>query len=119
MRGAVIALLAIGLVCDVSGQEQTGTVRVEVLTSTSEPVAHAEVIIAGVTYQTDESGLAVLDVPAGGVQVTVVREEFLPITVPIDVVAGREQRVSVELTGRTDRRRRGDGRGQHAYGASY
>ena len=97
VRSVAIALLAIGLVCDLSGQEQTGTVRVDVVTGTGEPVASAEVIVAGVTYRTSELGVALLDVPAGSVQVTVVREGFVPITIPIDVVPGREHRVSVEL----------------------
>ncbi len=97
MRSVIIALLALGLVGDVTGQAQTGSVRVEVVTGTSEPVAAADVVAEGVTYQTDELGIAVLDVPAGVVQVTVVREGFVPITLSIDVVVGREQRVSVEL----------------------
>ena len=97
VRGVAIALLAIGLVCDVSGQEQTGAVRVEVVTSTSEPIAEAEVVAAGVTYRTNELGVAVLEVPAGNVQVTVVHEGFHPITIAIDVVMEREQRISVEL----------------------
>ena len=97
MRSVAVALLTIGLVCDVSGQEQTGTVRVEVVTSTSEPVATAEVIAAGVTIRTNEHGVAVLEVPAGRIQVTVVEEGFVPITIPIEVVTGREQRVRVEL----------------------
>ena len=97
MRSVAIALLAIGLVCNVRGQEQTGTVRVEVVTSASEPVATAEVIAAGVTIRTNERGVAVLEAPAGSIQVTVVQEGFVPITLPMEVVTGREQRVSVEL----------------------
>ena len=97
MRSVSIALLTIGLVCDLSGQEHTGTVRVEVVTSTSEPVAAAEVIAAGVTIRTNELGVAVLEVPAGSVEVTVVQDGFIPVTVLVDVPTGREQRVSVEL----------------------
>ncbi|MAG70796.1 MAG: TonB-dependent receptor [Acidobacteria bacterium] len=97
VRSLAIALLTVGLGCDATAQEQTGTVRVEVVTTAGEPVADAEVIAAGVTYQTDELGVAVLAVPAGSVQVTVVQEGFVPISIPIDVVAGREQRVSIEL----------------------
>ncbi len=97
VRSVAIALLAMGLVCDVSGQEQTGTVRVEVVTNTGEPIAAAEVIAAEVTHRTNERGVAVLRLPAGSVHLTVVQEGFVPSTVPVDVVTGREHRVSVEL----------------------
>ena len=92
----MIAFLAVGLVCDATGQERTGTIRVEVV-GRSEPVAAAEVVVAGVTGRTDAFGVVVLSVPAGRVQVTVVQEGFVPITVPVDVVAGQERQVSVEL----------------------
>ncbi|MDA1184093.1 MAG: TonB-dependent receptor [Acidobacteria bacterium] len=46
---------------------------------------------------TDEQGVVLLSVPAGTVQVTVVLEGFIPVTVPIDVVAGQEQLVSIQL----------------------
>ena len=94
---AIVAFLAVGLVFNVSGQEQTGNVRVEVHTATDEPVAAAEVVVTGVTQLTDEQGVVVLSVPAGNVQVTVVLAGFIPITVPVDVVAGQEQLVSIEL----------------------
>ena len=97
MRNVAIALLAVGLVGDVSGQEQTGTIRVEVVTSTGDPVAAAEVVVTGVTQRTNDLGVVVLRVPAGSVQVTVAREDFIPITVPVDVVPEQEQRISVEL----------------------
>ena len=96
MKSVVIAFLAVGLVCDATGQERTGTIRVEVV-GRSEPVAAAEVVVAGVTGRTDAFGVVVLSVPAGRVQVTVVQEGFVPITVPVDVVAGQERQVSVEL----------------------
>ena len=98
MRAIAIALLAVGLlVCDLSGQEPTGAVRVEVVTSTGEPVVAAEVVVAGITQRTDELGVALLRVPAGGVQVMVAQGAFIPITVSVDVVSGQEQRVIVEL----------------------
>ena len=92
-----IALLAIGLVGNVSGQEQTGTVRVEVVTRAGEPVGGAEVIVTGIIHLTDDRGFVVLEVPAGGVEVTVVQEGFVAVTVPVDLTAGQEQLLSVEL----------------------
>ena len=92
-----IALLAIGLVCDVSGQERTGTVRVEVVTLAGESVEAAEVVVSGITHRTDELGVVELRLQAGRVQVTVVQEGFIPVTIPLDVVVGQEQLVNVEL----------------------
>lgn len=96
MRSAAIALLAMGLVCDLSGQEPTGTVRVEVVTRAGEPVA-AEVVLTGVTHRTDDRGLLVLELPIGTLQVTVTQEGFIPVTVPVDIVTDQEQVVRIEL----------------------
>ena len=63
MRALVIALLTAGFVCDVAGQELTGTVHVEVATTTGDPVADADVVAAGITERTDDLGVAVLRVP--------------------------------------------------------
>ena len=81
----------------VSGQEPTGNIRVEVHTGADEPVAAAEVVVTGVTQLTNEQGVVLFSVPAGNVQVTVVPEGFIPVTVPVDVVAGQEQLVSIEV----------------------
>ena len=97
VRTVAIALLAIGLVCDVSGQERMGTVRVEVVTRAGEPVEAAEVVVSGITHRTDELGVVELRLQAGSVQVTVVQEGFIPVTIPVDVVVGQEQLVNVEL----------------------
>ena len=97
MRSVAIALLAIGLASDLSAQEQTGTVRVEVFTSTGGPVAAAEVVVTGITHRTGDCGLVILEVPGGSLQVTVLQEGFIPVTVRVDVATGREQLVSIEL----------------------
>ena len=97
VRTVAIALLAIGLVCDVSGQERTGTVRVEVVTLAGESVEAAEVVVSGITHRTDELGVVELRLQVGSVQVTVVQEGFIPVTIPVDVVVGQEQLVNVEL----------------------
>ena len=74
-----------------------GTVRVEVVTRAGEPVEAAEVVASGITHRTDELGVVELRLQAGSVQVTVVQEGFIPVTIPVDVVVGQEQLVSVEL----------------------
>ena len=53
--------------------------------------------MTGVTQLTNEQGVVLFSVPAGNVQVTVVPEGFIPVTVPVDVVAGQEQLVSIEV----------------------
>ena len=90
------ALLAVGLVGDASGQEQTGRLRVEVHSGT-DPVASAEVVVGGTTYPTDEEGVAIIQTAAGSGQVTILRDGFWPVTVPVDVVAGRVRLVRIDL----------------------
>ena len=98
MKSVSIALLlSVGLVSLVNGQSQTGSIRVEVVTSAGEPVAGAEVIVAGMIALTDENGSIVVVAPEGDAPVTVVRRGFIPMTVPITVVTGQEQSVRVEL----------------------
>ena len=79
----------------VAGQEP-GQVRVEVETD-STPLADVEVIAIGTTRLTDATGLAVFDAPPGTIQVTVVRDGFVPVTVPIEVIAGQPLVVRIEL----------------------
>ena len=91
-----VVVLTVALMCTVTGQEQDGRVRLEVR-ATADPVAGAEVVANGATHLTDEHGVVVLVVPAGNVQVTVVQEGFIPITVSVDVVAGQERMVRIDL----------------------
>ena len=65
-HAALIGALTIGLVCHVSGEEQTGRVRVEVHTGV-DPIVAAEVVVLGVTQLTDDRGVAVIDGPASTV----------------------------------------------------
>ena len=92
-RFASVVVLTVGLTCTVTGQgrEQDGRVRLEVRTG-ADPVADAEVVANGATQLTDEHGVVVLVVAAGNVQVTVVREGFIPITVSVAVLAGQGAR---------------------------
>lgn len=97
MREAVVAaVLTAALVGGASGQEQTGQLRVEVRAD-GEGVAAAEVVLAGVTRLSDEHGVVVISAPAGTAQVTVLSEGFAPTTVPVDVIAGQERVVQVQL----------------------
>jgi len=95
-RTALVAALTVGLVCHVSGQEQTGRVRVEVHAG-ADPIVAAEVIVRGVTQLTDDQGVLVIEGPAGTLLVTVAHEGFIPVTVSVDVPAGQERVVRIEL----------------------
>ena len=97
----MVACLAVGLVCSVSGQEQLGSLRLEVHTGT-DPVADAEVVAGGTAHLTDKQGIAIIPTSAGPGQLTVLREGFLPVTVPVDVVAGQERVVRIELVRQPD-----------------
>ena len=92
----MVAFLVGALVCDVSGQEQMGSLRLEVRTGT-DPVATAEVVVGGTTHLTDEQGIATIQASAGPARVTVLMEGFLPVTVLVEVVAGQQRVVRVEL----------------------
>lgn len=94
-RVAVVVLLTAGLVCNVSGQEQ-GSVRVEVRAG-ADPVVNAEVVVGGTTHLTDEDGIVIVPASPGPAQVTVLQDGFIPVTLPVDVVAGQQQLVRIEL----------------------
>ena len=53
--------------------------------------------MTGITHRTGDCGLVILEVPGGSLQVTVLQEGFIPVTVRVDVATGREQLVSIEL----------------------
>jgi len=94
-RVVIVTFLVVGAVCAATGQEP-GQIRVEVRQD-AEAVAGAEVVVAGTTRLTDADGVVVLRVPGGEIQVTVVRDEFIPITVSLEVIAGQEHVVQVQL----------------------
>ena len=91
-----IALLVLLIAASAAGQE-TGRIRVEVQTTAGDPVAGATVVVAGTTHVTDAAGVVLAPAPAGPVQVTVVREGSLPVTVPVTLAPGDERVVRVAL----------------------
>ena len=96
-RIAVLALLELLAVASAAaaGQEP-GRIRVEVRAG-ADSVAGATVVVAGMTQLTDADGVVLASAPAGTVQVTVVREGFVPVTVPVTPAAGEERVVQVAL----------------------
>jgi iron complex outermembrane receptor protein len=91
--GAMVCLLgSLG-----AAQGQVGTIRVEVRAE-GKPVERAEVVVGGATHHTDASGATQVQVPAGDVELTVVKEGYVATTVKVVIVAGAQQEVSVDLT---------------------
>ena len=82
----LVPLVLLAASIGVAAQEPV-RVRVEVRAG-GDPVAGATVVVVGTTYVTDAAGSAVAPAPAGTVQVTVVQEGFVPVTVPVTVAPG-------------------------------
>ena len=78
-----------------AGQEP-GRVRVAVRAG-GDAAAGATVVAAGTTRVTDADGIALVPARAGVVQVKVVQEGFVPVTVAVTVTAGAERVVRIEL----------------------
>jgi outer membrane receptor for ferrienterochelin and colicins len=78
-------------------QNLTATIRVEVRVA-EKPVEGAEVVVAGATYRTDNSGnVTVTAVAAGTVEITVVKSGFAAATASVQVAAGALQQIVVDL----------------------
>ena len=94
-RTVVILVLTVSTVCVLVAQE-LGRVRVEVFAA-NEVVTAAEVVVSGTTVLTDAAGVVAVSVPAGDTRGMVIVEGFLPATVSVDVVAGQERVVRIDL----------------------
>jgi outer membrane receptor for ferrienterochelin and colicins len=75
---------------------QTGTLRVEVR-SEGTVVPGADVVVNGQTVKTDASGTVSITATSGAVEITALKEGFVPVTTTVTVVAGQVQLVAVEL----------------------
>ena len=93
---ATLLLLALGIAPD--ALQQKGTIRVEVR-SEGQPVSDAKVTVtaAGIDRRTATEGVVTFDVAPGRLQITVSKPGFVDSVADVDVAAGREQTVIVEL----------------------
>lgn len=89
-------LIGPSLAAAAQAPEQIGTIRIEVQ-SDAEGVSGATVVVNGIAHTTDARGLLVLNVPAGASDVTATKEGFTPVTTVVQVTAGQEQRLQIEL----------------------
>ena len=91
---ALVALLAAASLG--AAAQEPGRVRVEVRAG-GDAAAGATVVAAGTTRVTDAGGVALVPAPPGVVQVTVLHEGFVPVTVAVTLAGGAERVVRVEL----------------------
>ncbi len=98
MSNRVLLILLVLIAAAPAGAagQTPGRLRVEVRAG-ADAVAGAAVVVPGTTQATDAAGVALVPAPAGQVQVTVVREGFVPVTVSVTLAAGEERVVQVDL----------------------
>lgn len=77
-------------------QGPAATVRVEVRYE-GQPVADAAVVVNGTAHGTEATGVVTGTVPAGAVEIVVVKEGFATVTSSVTVPAGGQQTVEVDL----------------------
>ncbi len=90
--GAIVCLQAASLVA----QDRLGTIRVQVRAD-DKPVEKAEVLVAGLASQTDASGTAQIQAPAGERELTVAKSGYVTTTVKVIVTPGAQRDVTVDL----------------------
>jgi outer membrane receptor for ferrienterochelin and colicins len=96
--GLLVALMSL-LVCSSAAegaQPAEGVVRVEVR-SDEGPVAEAVVTMGSRSAATDAAGIAHVIAPVGAARMVVTKDGFLPSTFEVQIEAGRESSVEVEL----------------------
>src|SRR4051794_39977161 len=91
---AVAAMLL--LIAHTASAQGTGTLMVTVHSSAG-PVAQAEVAAGGMKVLTGADGTVMLMLPPGRIDVVVTKKEFDPGAAQVQVRAGVESRVEVEL----------------------
>ena len=84
------------LIAAVVLQAASATLQV-VVTADGRPVGGAQIVANGTTVRTGSDGRAIVNVMAGPVEITVIREGFTPQTVAMTATAGGMQIVSVAL----------------------
>jgi outer membrane receptor for ferrienterochelin and colicins len=92
----MITVLACSPAVASGAQDKVATLRVQVRAS-EQPVADAEVVVAGTTHRTDAAGTATITATPGTVEITVVKSGFAPATASVQVAAGAVQDVVVDL----------------------
>ena len=95
MKAAAALVLCLAIAVPARAQDPA-TIEIDVRTAAG-AVADATVIINGMTYATDAMGVVSTPTAAGAVDITVVKEGFLPQTTALQLTPGQRQRVVVQL----------------------
>jgi outer membrane receptor for ferrienterochelin and colicins len=95
MRRLLVGTILALNVTAVSAQE-SAQLRIEVR-SEAGPVRDADVVVNGLTQQTDAQGATVFTVPPGGTDIVVVKSGFAPASASVDLLAGQQQTIVIEL----------------------
>ena len=96
MSNRIILVVLLAAVAAAAAGQEPGRIRVEVRAG-ADAVAGAAVVVGGTTQVTDAAGVAVVGTQAGVVQITVMREGFVPVNVRVTLAAGEERAVRVAL----------------------
>jgi iron complex outermembrane receptor protein len=92
VTGTLLCLQAATLLA----QAQSGSIRVRVHAGEL-PLEKAAVVFAGISHETDSSGIVVIAVPAGDVELTIVMAGYVQASAKVRVSAGARQDVDVDL----------------------
>ena len=98
---AIIAVVVFCALLPAAIFAQEGPINLQVeVRAGGEPVTDAEVVVRGATHRTDATGTVAIASPEGAVEITVVKEGFLPASTTVQLTGEREQRVVIELQAR-------------------
>ena len=95
MKAAAALVLCLAIAVPARAQDPA-IIEIEVRTAAG-VVADATVVINGMTYATDATGVVSTPTAAGAVDITVVKEGFLSQTTALQLTPGQRQRVVVQL----------------------
>ena len=96
VTSCLVFCVALSALAPLPRQESRTILRVHVRHQ-SLPVSGATVTVNGLMAMTNSDGTATVDVPAGAVVVTIVKERFAPGTVSVSVALGEQRDIDVEL----------------------
>jgi len=79
-----------------NAQQAPSSIQVEVRASNM-PLEGAEVVARGATHRTDATGRVTISALPGAIEVTVIMEGFVPATTSLQLAAGAQQQLIVDL----------------------
>jgi hypothetical protein len=91
MHGVLVGILALNVA---TAFAQTATISIEVRNDDG-PLAAAGVFVNGTAHKTNAQGIALVTVPAGHVDIVVVKDGFAPASASVDLPANQQQPVVI------------------------